>query len=585
MDKIKKFCILRVGMQGFKRFKDAYVADLDRVAYISGGNGQGKTTIADAIAFAFCGTPFWGEKSCDRLQNNESPEMMVQVDFVDENGEIHNLIRRKSGNNTVITLDKNQLRQVDLTNRFADKDIFLSIFNPLYFIEKIAEDGRELLQRLLPVIEDETVLEKLSESTRTLLENESLLEPEFYIKKKREELKEIDKNIDYFEGQIDLLQTQQKEAGEKIDSVVAKGEQIYKRKSELEEKQFEGIDIDILKAKLAEATVLLSDQKREKLIASQVELQNKKYESKFAAQLAEIKAQLEALSKRCSNLLAQAKSIKVGDKCPTCHTVVTEANYATIIAGIQAKYNETYKKGQELTATQKELQELDEKSRAKFEEFRTEDLKRIENELAVFGNHSVSEITMIENKIRLGNLTEEEFAELTELTKQADAYTVEVNALCETDKAPEKIAEIQKKIAYNENKRKELNSLIHAAGEFAAKKAELTLAHLKMNHASIKLFEVAKTTGEVRNIFRFTYDGKDYRWLSTSEKVKAGLEVAKLLARLTGLAYPTYIDNAECITTGIEPMHGQLIAAFAKKTELTITLPLKKSEQQVKEAA
>ena len=50
--------------------------------------------------------------------------MRVEVDFVDENGEVHNLIRRKVGDNTTIIMDKLQLRQKDLTSIFADKDIF-----------------------------------------------------------------------------------------------------------------------------------------------------------------------------------------------------------------------------------------------------------------------------------------------------------------------------------------------------------------------------------------------------------------------------------------------------------------------------
>ncbi len=585
MGKINSFSILKVGMQGFKRFKEPYVAEFDKVTYISGGNGQGKSTIADAIAFAFCGTPFWGDKSSDRLQNNESDGMMVQVVFVDENGEIHNLIRRKAGNNMTITLDKIQMRQVDLTNTFAEKDIFLSILNPLYFIEKIAENGRELLQRLLPVIDDKKVLAQLSDSTQALLENENMLEPDFFIKKKRDELKEIENTINYFEGQIDLLKTQQKEATEKIDEIVARGEQIYNRKSELEKKQFDGIDVDILKAQLAEVAAFLSDERRKNLIAKQAELQNKQYESKLMGEILKLKADIEGRQKGCEALKTEAARVKVGDKCLTCNAVITEDSYKTIIADIRRRYDETAKKGQEAVNEYKELIALEEKSRAKFEEFRAEDLKCIESELTALGTHDVSEIAVLENKIRLGNLSEEEFAELTELIKQAEAYEAEVKALCDTDKAPEKIGEIEKSIAYNENRKKELNSLILAAGEFAAKKAELALAQLKMNRASIKLFDVVKGTGEIKNIFRFTYDGKDYRWLSTSERVKAGLEVANLLSRLTGLAYPTYIDNAECITTGIEPMYGQIIAAFAKNTELLVTHPLKRQQQQMKEAA
>ena len=77
MKKITRFNILNVRMQGFKRFKEPYEAEFDNVTYITGSNGQGKSTIADAIAFAFCGTPFWGEKSCERLQNPECRQIMI----------------------------------------------------------------------------------------------------------------------------------------------------------------------------------------------------------------------------------------------------------------------------------------------------------------------------------------------------------------------------------------------------------------------------------------------------------------------------------------------------------------------------
>ena len=254
------------------------------------------------------------------------------------------------------------------------------------------------------------------------------------------------------------------------------------------------------------------------------------------------------------------------------------------MAEIKQRYDETVQKGQEAVAAYKELLELENKSKAKFEEFRADDLKKIEAELATLGDGDVSEIAMLEDRIRLGNLTEEEFAELSDLIKQADAFAIEVNALADADNAAEKIAQIEKSLKASQTQKVEISNLIHAAGEFVAKKAELTFNQLKMNRASIKLIDVVKTTGEVKDVFKFTYDGKDYRWLSTSEKIKAGLEVANLLARLTKLNYPTYIDNAECITTGIDSIHGQLVAAFARNTALTVTHPYKNS-MQMKEAA
>lgn len=583
-ERIKKFCILSVKMEGFKRFKEPYEVNLSRLSYISGGNGQGKSTIADAIAYAFCGTPFWGEKSCDRLQNSECKEIKVEVRFVDENGEVHTLIRRRNGSNTTITMDTLQMRQTDLATQFAEKDIFLSVLNPLYFIERVADSGREFLQKLLPPVNQENVLALLSESTRSLLENESLLDPEFYAKKKREELKEIDETATYFEGQIDALKTQQREATEKVDAVLQRGQSIVERKTALEEKQYAGIDIEALKSEQAKIASSLSNDRRASLLEKLAEAKSRQYASKFAAEIQKVNAEIESLKALCSKLATQAKGIKVGDKCPTCFSVVTESNYREIIATLKKQYDETVVKGQSAVSAQKELLELDKKSRDKFEEFKADDIKKYEAELATLGTADVSEIAMIEDKIKYGNLTEEEFAELTSLIKQADDYAKEVELLCETDKIPEKIAAIEKSVAANDARRIEVKNLLHAVGEFAAKKAEITLNQLKMNRASIKLYDVAKTTGEIKDVFVFTYDGKDYRWLSTSEKIKAGLEVSELLARLTGLEYPTYIDNAECITTKLSPVRGQVILAYARGTELAVHNP-QLQNVQMKEAA
>lgn len=584
MNKINKFCITSIKMQGFKRFKEPYQIDLDRLTYISGGNGQGKSTIADAIAYAFCGTPFWGEKSCDRLLNSESKEMFVDVQLVDENGEVHTLSRRRSGSTTTIVFDTLPLKQSDLVNMFAEKDVFLSLMNPIYFIEKIADDGREFLQKLVPVIEQSEVMAQISESTRTLLEGESLLDPEFYVKKKREELKALEETVTYLEGQTDLLKKQYDEAGEKIDAIIQKGDVIVKRKKELEEKQFEGIDLEALSAKRAALSKAAADGKRIRFVEKLAEAQNRQYISKFTEEIAKVDAEIATLSAQCKRIVAETKGIKIGDVCPTCHTAVTEENYQSIIAGMKAQYEEVCAKGQSAVSTRNELLAMDKKSAEKFEEFKAAEIARIEAELAELGTGDASEIPVIDEKLKYGNLSPEEYAELTELTSQANAYFKEVEILCESNDIPKKLEDIEKKIAESSSKKKDILELVRAVEEYAAKRAELTLKNLTMNRASIKLYDVSKKTGEVKNVFRFTYDGKDYRWLSTSEKIKAGLEVSALLERLTGLVYPKYIDNAECITTKMDPVNGQVIFAFARNMPLSAAYPLRQ-KARVKEAA
>lgn len=588
MKSITKFSILTLKMEGFKRFKEPYTMEFDRLTYISGGNGQGKSSIADAIAYAFCGTPFWGEKSLDKLQHPECKEMAVEVQFVDEDGEVHTLSRRRCGSTTTVTLDTVQVRQTDLNNMFAEKDIFLSLINPLYFIESIADNGREFLQKLLPPVDNARVLENLSESTRTLLEKESINEPGYFIKKSREEIRELDENDVYFEGQIDLLKSQRMEAEKNLDAVLAKGEKIVSRKEELEEKQYKGIDVEALKKAQSKIAETLSDDRRSKLVAKRAEIESRGYVSKYSSQIASISAEYKSVVGQYNGLKAKGLAIKIGDKCPTCHNVVTEANYPNIIAEIKKELAALAEKAKGIKEAGIEAQKLDEQSKAKFEEFKAEDLKKVDNELMLMGDSDISEVAVIEDKIKYGNLTTEEYDELQELIKQAEAYANEVNILAETDKIPGKIAKLEESIKYNESRRKELKKLIEAADEFAAKRAEILLNQLKMKHAAIKLYDVVKGTGEIKDTFKFTYDDKDYRWISTSEKIKAGLEVSNLLAALTGLVYPTYIDNAECITTNVDSLYGQVIFAFAKKTELNAFYPLRKKAQAampVKEAA
>lgn len=208
MDRITEFTITRVKMQGFKSFIQEKEIHFGSTSYVYGANGQGKTTIADAIAYAFCGVPFWGEKSTERLMSKGAQQMCVEVDFVNADGELYTLIRRKNGTTTSITLNGNPMTQTSLVNIFTEKDIFLSVLNPLYFIEKIANDGREFLQKLLPPVSQEDILATLSEQSRELLEKESLLDPEYYIKSKRAELKEADEQETYLSGQLALLEEQ-----------------------------------------------------------------------------------------------------------------------------------------------------------------------------------------------------------------------------------------------------------------------------------------------------------------------------------------------------------------------------------------
>ncbi len=86
--------------------------------------------------------------------------------FVDGDGEKHELTRTRRSSRMTITFDGYEIRQLDLTEMFGEKDVFLSILNPLYFIEELGDNGKNLLERYLPTVSHDAVMEKLSEDTR-----------------------------------------------------------------------------------------------------------------------------------------------------------------------------------------------------------------------------------------------------------------------------------------------------------------------------------------------------------------------------------------------------------------------------------
>ena len=52
---------------------------------------------------------------------------------------------------------------------FGERDVLLSIFNPLYFSEELGEDGKKLLARYLPPVPQADVLSQLNEQAQQRL--------------------------------------------------------------------------------------------------------------------------------------------------------------------------------------------------------------------------------------------------------------------------------------------------------------------------------------------------------------------------------------------------------------------------------
>ena len=587
MKKIEQFQITSLMLSGFKSYEEPTELVFGNPTVITGGNGRGKSSIADAIAFAVTGCPFFGERGIDRLHNENNPDVAIRMCFVDETGTLHELNRTRRKNRMTITYDGYEIRQLDLADLFGERDVFLSILNPLYFIEELGENGKKLLERYLPTIPHETVLSQLSEPVREHLKNETILSPEGSLKRCREEIRGLEERITYLRGQKDLAASQGESHEQAEQELTLQADTLREEIAELEQRQFSGMDVSDMQERLVELsgryeeaardertdTSKLREQLqllREKIARREVE----KYQSKFTEALAEASARVKDLGVRYQRENAAYKAFHAGMECPACHRSVTEQSLSEVQAALKKVLSELYAAGSEQRAQLIELQEMDKKAADTFARFKEDDLGKWAAEAAEMEQRCASlaeqasaeterlraEIQTLTADLEYGNLSQSEYDHLgtcREELRQSEAKIAALQTMtaAQLPDFDREIAQANAGIA--EIKRKMANVIA-----YISKRAELTFSQLKMNRVEISLYDVVKSTGEVKDTFKFQYGGRRYDRLSLSEKIRAGMEVSELMKRLTGRNYPVFVDNMESVDdlANVRPT-GQIIMA------------------------
>ncbi len=588
MEKIQSFQITGMTIAGFKSYEEPTSLVFGNPTVITGGNGRGKTSIADAIAFAVTGLPFFGERGIDRLHNETQPDVSITMRFVDETGCAHVLTRTRHKNRMTILYDGYEIRQMDLTDLFGEKDVFLSIFNPLYFIEELGDEGKNLLERHLPLISHEAVLAQLSDATRAALEGENILSPETYLKKKREDIRNLEETIIYLQGQKDLAESQGENWSQTVEGLTARRDALNRTVEALEAKRFDGLDTKAMEQQLVELSARYDEAARDgsPLDAEILELERKltarkaeQYQSPYAQSIAEASARLTELATRFNRDKQAFHACVPGAPCPTCRRLITEEAIAEVRTALEQSSRETITAGQEQRAQLNELNENDAKTKAVFEQFQADDLAKLEGQLAGLkakksedspADALKAQIQQLTADLEYGNLSEQEYAQMKECREELRECAADLKAAQAV--ADQKPDDFEQKIKSAQEKITALKKLISNVVIYVSKRAELTFSALKMNKVEISLYDIVKTTGERKDVFKFTYGGRRYDRLSLSEKIRAGMEVSELMKRLTGRNYPVFVDNMESVDdlTNVRPTGQVIMAKCVSGTPLAV---------------
>ena len=610
MNKIQKFQITGMTIEGFKSYKDRTTLEFGPMTFVTGGNGRGKTSIADAIAFAITGLPFFGKRGIDRLYNEVNPDVCISLRFLDEAQAEHTLTRTRYKDRMNIIYDGVEIRQVDLTDLFGDRDVFLSIFNPLYFIEELGDSGKNLLERHLPTVSHEAVLAELSESVRAGLDGIDMSAPEARLKKLREEIRTLEKDAVYLEGQKDLAFMQARERKQNLQDLETRYASLSGELAALEEKRFANLDTEEMDERLAELSrqydELASDdrsavnEQREELRSLQEKIKLRKQEqyiSKFTEEIANVTAQINTLVTQYRKETEAHKNLAPGMACPTCHRPVTEQNLEEVRATIKAVVDEIMEQGTQRRAELAELLGLEKKSRETFEQYRSDDLKKWSEEVAALEKelqkpkHQASaqaeqvraEIQSLTADLEYGNLSQTEYDRMGECRKELEQCKAELAAQQKISEQSQ--IDFDAQIKEGQTRIEALTVQISNVQVYLSERAKLMVSQLEMNKVKFSLFELVKTTGELKDTFKFTYDGRSYDRLSLSEKIRAGMEVSELMKRLTGRNYPVFVDNMESVDdlANVQPTGQVIMAKCVHGADLSVQ-PAGKPAQRVQQS-
>lgn len=501
--------ILSIECKNFKAFESVNYQFGDRIV-ITGDNFQGKTSIAEAIVFGLFGTNLTGSPYTDGLIRKGTKSAEVTVMF--EVGEETHEVTRVKGKKSEVYLDGEKLSQTEVDKFVGEKERFLTVFLPGYFTGLPDKDGREMLMKLIrPPVVDEVL--RAMGSTGDIIKGEVLRDPEGLAKEKRAEIKATEAELQKITGQLEVLQ-------ERANRTIP------------EPMKFDEIHLDELKQKLSDHTSTVKS-----------ELQRLKQQSQgLRPQYDMLKRQIQAVP---------AAPYAEGDTCPVC---------AQTMAG-EALEHALKHHHQEAARIQQKNAELTQQGKA----------------LIAQGEEIKRQIEALETQIIEESSTEALRSEIAELERQrAEVFAHNAQVSRMRIEIAEDNDTIQKQRTYMEQLEADkfkMSEQVKALTEYRAKYAEIQVSQLKqyLNRVDIQLFEVAKTTGELKPTFTILYDGKEFKTLSYSERIRVNLEFSTLFNKVLGHDWPVYIDNAESITHFDEPAASQLfMASVVKGQELQV---------------
>lgn len=537
--------------EGFRKFNGIFETKLYDITNITGKNRSGKSNILYAIVNIMLGTNLSGdEKAC--LINKDSDSSYGELQFTDNNGIKHAIIRGKnkySSKGNILALDGKPVTQVELMSFYKDKKLFLSILNPLYFLNKKPAEQKEMVDKYLSDIKPKEIFDKLDKITQNILLNKYYKNEERPYNKLTVDEQEEFINFNMANICMDIAYNNLSKDEQSILEGVPTDIPSYISDLNADIKRSEA-HISSLDGKIEYAENIANEklpeyktfEKDEELSLAEQELlllnSNEKIVDKEKQKQVVEELENDILNKETEfneleNAMKTGKkkylSIKNGEvcTCPTCNQYIQDESKQITVSNMYKDLMSKYDKRNLLETQIKELKFKLAMERCKY--------------------HSLKGDSTIEKSKRIV-VVKENIKQLKQEKQDIDKFNSELDVKEKNIKDAK--LDIDKFNSEKQIKVKFINTLSQA--KKVAQKLYISYIEQKMKLAKeylkdvdIKFYSVLKTTGEIKEDFIITYKNSPLSDLSRSETIATALEFSNMFNQISRANFPIFIDDFE----------------------------------------
>lgn len=519
-------------IQNYKGLSDGFKVDLDDITYLIGDNGKSKTTIGSLPLWIMTGYNLYGGNK-EQIGNDSiigNKDSVASMTIIDNDGTEHTITRSKGKNNFVL-LDGIRTTQEMLTKFYGDIHTLICAYNPRYFRSMAEIKQRELLLRVLPVVSSEDAFQLLDNAEREVL-GQPIVDTKGYCQAQRANIKELNSELDKVEGSKKVYT----DIALKEEGVVKE----FTKQEELNqlEKQYEQIISN------TDNLVHIEDLQQE------INKLERKINENVNIELKELKEKQQKELEKLENV----SSVK--SNCPVCkQKIKNEKMIEALKTSYKNSVNDIAKKIEEL---KEETREMIAKRSLQIEQYKRMKSPEMQEKM--------KKVDELKAKIEL-------------LQKEKNDINLYNKEICVKNA---EISNAKKKLEELKRATEEINKEIEKCKKQLQVATKLSILMIKeqmgkvsqyLNKVTIEFCEVDERTGEIidESAYIVKYDGRRYEKLSTAYKLKADIEIANLINKVSGINTPVFIDEVETITE-IE---------FKEDTQVILAIVIKYNQLEV----